>query len=259
VWNDPKVNWDRAGLCILRSTWDYHLSSKLFFNWVDKISARLLNSSSLVLWNSHKRYLIDLQEHGIKIVPTAIVPANSKACLREMLKESNWSQIIIKPAIGLATFGVSKFVIPDQITEAQAHMEMLLKKEDVLLQKFMPNVHAYGERSLVFIDGKYSHAVRKEAFQRLAVAGQAGEAAITATASEVEFARKLVASLKEVPLYARVDLVPDELGETVLMELELIEPSLFLSFEPTAAKHFADAIERRLLSRRASTEASSTV
>jgi hypothetical protein len=115
----------------------------------------------------------------------------------------------------------------------------------------MPAVADYGERNLIFIGGEFSHAVRKRAFQHLAIAGMAGEAPAQATEAEIELGRKTLTVLPETPLYARVDMIPDANGNNVLMELEMIEPSLFLAFEPSAAGKFADAIESRVHSLKA--------
>jgi hypothetical protein len=122
---------------------------------------------------------------------------------------------------------------------------MLLAEQDVMVQPFLDSVERYGERALVFIDGDYSHAARKVAFQPLAVAGEAGETPVIAEPDEIEVARKVAAMVPGV-LYGRVDLVRDEAGKPIVIEFELVEPSLFLSLHPPAAERFASACAKLL-------------
>jgi glutathione synthase/RimK-type ligase-like ATP-grasp enzyme len=246
VWNDSSVDWENAGLCVLRSTWDYHLHAEQFLNWVNSLSGRVANSADLVHWNCNKRYIVALGESGVSVVPSRFVEQGESFHLQPFARECGWNDVIIKPAIGLATAGVKRFRIPEEIAEAQMHLDFLSVKGGVLLQKFMPAVCDFGERDLVFINGEFSHAVRKRAFQQLAIAGAAGETPAQATKAEIELAVKTLSVLPEVPLYARVDMVPDDNGNNVIMELELIEPSLFMAFHPPCAEHFANAIESRV-------------
>lgn len=246
IWNDANVDWTKAGMSVIRSTWDYHLSPTRFIEFVRKLPHQLVNEMNLVLWNCNKRYLIELEQRNINIIPTLVISKKDVGNIENVLDSRKWQSIIIKPTIGLSTFGVKRFAIPTELDEAREHVEALLNHGDVLVQQFMPAVADYGERALSFFENKFSHAVRKSAFQKLASAGDAGETAVTATAIEIAFAEKVLSTLPTVPLYARVDLVPDLSGNPALMELELIEPSLFLEFDPVAPQRFADALERRL-------------
>jgi hypothetical protein len=117
----------------------------------------------------------------------------------------------------------------------------------VLVQPYLNDVENYGERSLVFIDGEFSHAVRKAPFQKLAVAGHAGEEAKSATFAERKFGEQVIAVLPETPLYARVDVVSSSGdGDLRLLELELVEPSLFFGLAEGSAEKFAKAVSNRL-------------
>jgi hypothetical protein len=145
----------------------------------------------------------------------------------------------LKPAIGLSTYGVRR------VTGAngdQAHLDWLLRDHDVMVQPYMTSVEDYGERALMFIDGTYSHAVRKTSFQALLPAGEAGEMPAEATGAEIAVAVKAMQALPALPLYARADLVHDSTGAPLVIEFELIEPTLFLGMHPRAAHRFADAI-----------------
>lgn len=252
IWNDPAVDWAAAGLVVLRSTWDYHLHLDAFTAWFNQRSHQLLNTVDTVSWNINKRYLVDLQQRGVSVIPTRLVDS-SKHSVDTVFAALTWQEIIVKPTVGLATYGVKRFQLPQEISAAKEHVVSLLPQGDVLIQQYMPAVTEYGERALSFIDGVYSHAIRKSPFQKLAAAGHAGETAVTATASEIVFAQKVLSNLPEKLLYARVDIVPNADGVPMLMELELIEPSLFLLFDAAASERFAQAIERRLQQRQALT------
>jgi glutathione synthase/RimK-type ligase-like ATP-grasp enzyme len=244
VWDDSSVDWSSAQIILLRSTWDYHLNVDKFLRWAQSCGPRLANSFGLVKWNYHKKYLLELNERGVPTIPTVLL-ANDQAA---ELAAANWQDVVIKPAIGLATHGVKRFTVSDEARRAtaQEHAETLAQTGDVLIQPFMRSVSEYGERALVFFNGDYSHAVRKTAFQALAVAGQAGETSVAASDDEIELGRKALAALPETPLYARVDIVRDENKQPMVMELELIEPSLFLAFDDEAPERFAKAIRSRL-------------
>jgi hypothetical protein len=241
IWNDSTVDWARAGTCVVRSTWDYHKNVQDFVLWVKEVAAQttLFNAPSLMLWNINKRYLLDLEKLGISIVPTVVGSAECIPDLKSVCAQRGWETLIIKPAIGLATHGVRKFGAA-QVDLAKEHLTSLLCDGDVLVQPYLRNVETTGEKSLVFIGGQFSHAVRKMPFQALAVAGGAGERLVDVTALEIEFGSKVLSVLDEKPLYARVDIVCD--NEPLLLELELIEPSLFLLMKPSAAERFADEL-----------------
>jgi hypothetical protein len=133
----------------------------------------------------------------------------------------------------------------NEIAAGSAHLQSLLADGDALVQPYIPNVESTGERSLVFIGGKFCHAVRKMPFQSLAVAGEAGETLADASARDIEYGTAVLTALGEETLYARVDIVHDDAGEPLLLELELIEPSLFLSMNPPAADLFVEELLAR--------------
>lgn len=251
-------------LLVLRSTWNYHKHFQAFSDWLKKVAAAsvLANPLELVLWSLNKTYLRDLEEKGIAIVPTVFLDKSvSSEELLSICKSAEASlqggsnstsaKFVIKPTVGLATYGVKTFQglsrADGELSQALEHIRAVCRESEAMLQPYMNSVEAggYGERALVFIDGEFSHAVRKSAFQHLAVAGHAGEVAVEATIAEVHFAHRVLAALPQVPLYARVDVVHDESGALRLLELELVEPSLFLSLSGQGAK-FAAAIEKRL-------------
>lgn len=255
-WRDADFDFGNSHVTVLRSTWDYHLHCESFKRWLDQVSnvTTLLNDHELVKNNLDKKYLLELGQLGITVCPTAYIepgPEFDAQSLENALSTFDLSadaRVIIKPAVGLSTFGVNKFdTTSSTFTEhALLHSQDLLSRGALLLQPYLPQVESYGERALVFIDGVYSHSIRKSAFQKLAVAGQAGEESKTATTNEIEFGYRVLATLPQCPLYARVDVVGDGGHEILLLELELTEPSLYLSMAEGSASRFADALVKRL-------------
>jgi glutathione synthase/RimK-type ligase-like ATP-grasp enzyme len=242
TWSDDSVDWSKAGICVLRSTWDYHLHHGQFLNWLDQVAQQttVWNDVSLVRWNMNKKYMLDLQKKSIPVVPTLILTQGSKVNLKEVINERGWRKSVIKPAIGLSTFGVKTISTVDDA--AQAYADELLHRGDVLLQPFVESVGTRGERAMVFIGGQYSHAIRKTAFQPLAPVGGAGETVVQVDDNELALANRVLDSLESRPIYARVDVVRNAAGEDLVMELELVEPSLYLSMHPPAALKFAQTL-----------------
>ncbi len=241
VWDDPMVDWSQAGIVVIRSTWDYNLRHEAFLGWAETVHkvARLYNPISLIRWNIHKSYLKDLAAHGVSVVPTRWLAAGSQPDMRSLLGQAGWETAVVKPAIGLSTYGVRRI---SGSADDQAHVDALLREHDVMLQPYIRSVEDYGERALMFINGTYSHATRKTAFQALLPAGEAGETPADATAAEIAVAAKAIAALPAAALYARADLVQGGAGEPLVLEFELIEPTLFLGMHPRAPERFADAL-----------------
>jgi glutathione synthase/RimK-type ligase-like ATP-grasp enzyme len=241
VWSDNKVDWSSAGTVVIRSTWDYHLRHDAFLAWIDRVAkvTSVWNPPSLVRRNSVKTYLKELEQRGVPVVPTTWVDQGESCDLRRLMRDRGWEQAVVKPIVGLATEGVLKARADDA---AQSHLDALVARGGAMVQPFMPAVSSYGERALVHIGGAYSHAASKVAFQPLANAGDAGEKPVTATPAERAAADLAIATLDSPWLYARVDVVPDEAGRPLVMEFELVEPTLFLSLDADAPQRFADAL-----------------
>lgn len=243
------IDWKQATACVIRSTWNYHLKFDQFQTWLKRIDAQctLLNPLELMLWNSRKTYLRDLEQRGLSIVPTMFF--DGTVDVGSVSQDQGWEKFVIKPVTGLATYGVKTVDsrTKDAIEQAQEHCNLLLKAGTVMIQPFLKSVtdEKLGERALVFIDGQYTHATRKTAFQPLKPAGGAGEYPLTAESDELELAKRTIASLETTPLYARVDIIRTDDGKPVILELELVEPSLFLAFSKDAVQKFVDALLRR--------------
>ncbi|MEO5951496.1 MAG: hypothetical protein ABIQ44_03420, partial [Chloroflexia bacterium] len=232
---------------ILRETWDYHLRLDEFLAWVERVSTvtRLLNPPSIVRWNAHKGYLRDLEQRGIPIIPTIWLAAGTRANFAALMQGADWQKAVIKPTVSASAFETRLFT-PADGEQAQAHLDRLLPTRDLMMQEFLSSVLGYGERSLMFIEGQFTHSVRRsEPFRDDDLPNPTLHA--DATEEEIAFARSVLATLPETPLYARVDIALDNSDRLCLMELELIEPSLFFELSPEAAGVMAGAIERGLL------------
>lgn len=260
-WQDESFDYGCCGVVVLRSTWNYHKMPEAFRSWLLRVAerSRVINSCRLVNWNLSKKYLAELELKGISIVPTVFVDKAVGADEVESICSRLGPKIVVKPTLGLATHGVKLYDIGEftdiakctdianrtdigKFSEIAKHINQLCSESSAMVQPFLESVETCGERSLIFIDGQFSHAVRKSAFQHLAVAGEAGEIAVVATEEEISFGGRVIDVLPESPLYARVDLLRSAEGQLLLLELELIEPSLFLALGEGAVQRFVEAL-----------------
>jgi glutathione synthase/RimK-type ligase-like ATP-grasp enzyme len=246
VWSDPNVDWGSSRLCVLRSTWDYHEHPARFFAWLGNVAARttVRNEPNLVRWNAHKFYLHDLAARGVPIVQTAWLRRGAPANVEALCAALESDELIIKPAYGASSSLVLHVRAgADERERGQAHLDRLLRAQDVLVQPFLHALDAYPERALMFVNGAFTHAVSKTPYQRALPTGEAGDAPLVEAASdEVDVATRAIRSLPERPLFARVDLVRDDRHRACVLELELIEPTLFLGVYAPSVIALADAI-----------------
>jgi len=252
VWDDPMADWRQPRLAVLRSTWDYYLRREQFLSWAEHVTllTTLLNPLDVVRWNTHKGYLRALGALGAPVVPTAYVDAGTRADLGEILGSRGWGRAVIKPAVSADSYATIQ-VSEDSLHQGQAHLDGLSATRDVMIQPYLHSVETHGERCLVFIEGDLSHAVRKRSlFLGGRHVGPEG-IPVAPAPDEAEAARRILeAAGFDRLLYARVDLARDEGGNPLLLELELVEPTLFLRDAPGAADRLADALVARLAQRR---------
>jgi glutathione synthase/RimK-type ligase-like ATP-grasp enzyme len=248
VWTDASVDWAAFDVIVLRSCWDYHLRPRDFAAWLDRIAdlrAPLENSVALSRWNMEKGYLHDLEQRGVPVVPTRWLEPGSPLSLAELRTSTGWTDIVVKPAISATAWRL--FRLPADVETWPPELAQALEVQRFLAQPFQDAIIA-GEWSLVFFDGRYSHAVLKRPragdFRVQNDYGGSAEPG-PPPAGMIAAAVRVLDTLPERPLYARVDGV-DTAGGLVLLELELLEPALFLATDAAAAARFVDAIERRL-------------
>lgn len=248
VWDDPAVNWSAFDLVVIRSTWDYFHRVDEFTAWVDRVAAvtRLENNAGTVKWNTHKEYLEELQTRGVPVVPTELLRQGSSHDLGKVMRRRGWGEAVVKPAVSAGSEGTIRLRLAEA-EERQGHLDTLLAQGDVLVQPFVESVTQGGERSLIFFDGRYSHALKKRAAEGdFRVQPQFGGIITPDQPPQrvKDLARSILEAAEVEPLYARVDLV--RIGEKwKLIELELIEPLLFFDTDPKSVHRFVDAILRR--------------
>lgn len=228
IWNDPKVHWSSFDGVLIRTIWDYHKQHDRFLAWLDVLEQSDLivgNPTELLGWNSHKFYLDELCKHGISIPATQLLPKGTD--LKTV--EPEWTDFIIKPAVSATAFQTFKLT-PPLLAQQRAQIGQILNQKDMLIQQFIPSIAISGEWSLLFFNHTYSHAVLKQADEgEYRVQAEFGGSYKESVPSKsiIEFAEAVLSKLKTKSLYARVDIVEDR-GAPLLMELELIEPELFL-------------------------------
>jgi hypothetical protein len=243
VWDDPAVDWDAFDVVLPRNTWDYIVRRDEFLAWTERVGERLLNPPEVVRWNTDKRYLAELDAAGLPVVPTAVVTPGDAL---------HAPPLVVKPAVGAGSIDAARH---DDHESAAAHVARLHGAGHVVLaQPYIQAVDERGETALIYLDGAYSHAIRKGP---LLGAGEAPRddsglfvtediSAREPTDDERAAAERIMAWVTDrfgPLLYARVDLLPGD--EPSLLELELTEPSLFLASAPGAAERLASAIMAR--------------
>lgn len=251
VWDEHEPDWSKLDGCLIRSVSDYHVKYAAFVAWLKRVEelTTLWNPLDIMLWNVEKTYLRDLADNGVPTIPTRWIDRDDKVCLADVLEELNWREAIIKPSIGLG--GQNLYRVRLGESEGQQAIERLLLKSNVLLQPFLPSVKELGETSLIYIDGKFAHAVRKRpAAGEFRVQGTWGgtSAPCEPTAAEIEVALAAFGTLDTIPLYGRADLVANASRKPCLVELELVEPDLFFEHNLASASLLADAIASRVSS-----------
>jgi glutathione synthase/RimK-type ligase-like ATP-grasp enzyme len=239
VWDDPSVPWESFDAIVLRSCWDYHLRIDEFTAWLarlEAIGARVVNPAAMVRWNLDKRYLRGL---AVPTVSTVWLEPHERVELALLLRSRGWRRAVVKPAISASAFGT--FVTTG---DDQARVDELLAHSPLLVQPFIDEVVTHGEWSLIYFNGVLSHTVVKRPRQGdFRVQSELG-ATTTLTPAPPELRVQADAALgaaPDRPTYARVDGVMID-GVFTLMELELIEPVLFLGMHDGSAARFAKAL-----------------
>jgi hypothetical protein len=249
TWSDSQVDWTASRMCVLRSTWDYYRRYREFVRWVTQTSilTAIRNDAHLIKWNAHKSYIRDIERAGVPVVPTAWVSRGDTRNLTELCESNGWYAVVVKPALGAAAHDVLLVRRnSESLARGQEHLERLLSAQDVLVQPYMTGVESYGERALMFFDGRYCHAVVKKPFDTVLVVSDERSSLVEPTAEELDLAGRAMAAIPGRALYARVDLLHDDDGNARVSEVELIEPGLYLGVHEPARATFADAIEREL-------------
>jgi glutathione synthase/RimK-type ligase-like ATP-grasp enzyme len=245
VWDAPG-RYPRERPVVIRSCWDYHRKPAEFVQWARGLSGdgvALWNPAPVVDWTHDKSYLRDLEAKGVRIPQTAWVKPGAEVDLATVLADRGWPKAVVKPPVSASAWRT--FVTePHTASDHEPAWRELLLDSGAMVQEFVSEVQTAGEWSLLFFGGEFSHAVLKRPRDGdFRVQSELGGTAVPADppAPLLDAARRLLSLIDEPLLFARVDGV--EVDETfTLMELELIEPVLFLGADPAAPARFADAI-----------------
>jgi len=248
IWNDPKVIWETYDLCIVKSPWDYFNLIADFYNWLDELKSKnikLLNPIDIIKWNADKHYLIDIAQAGLNVTQSLFLTKGKDPNLDQYFAHFNTEKLIVKPVVS----GGSKhtlLVTAANVEEVEEKLAILLATEDFIIQPFLPAIEAEGEWSFVFFGGKFSHALLKRAKSGdFRVQSTFGGTVHPQLPSQqlLEQAQTYVDQFAKNCLYARVDgTVSDQ--EFILMELELIEPFLFLETNPLSFENYYNALTK---------------
>ena len=230
-------------LLCLRSTWDYHLRGTEFAEWLDACAAAgatIVNPPQLVRWNMDKGYLRDLAAVGVPLPPSQWFEVGEQPDLGAVRAERGWSDLVVKPRISATAHGTHRLGAGQSLDVSQW---ATVVSSGAIVQQFVPEV-ANGELSLVYFGAQYSHAARKTpraGDYRVQSEFGGTYAPAEASAEARALGEAALAAAPSTSVYARVDLLETAEGP-LLMELELIEPELFVTLHPAAAARFADAL-----------------
>jgi len=250
VWDDRAVDWDEFRAVVVRSTWDYADRRDAFLAWGAR-PRRLMNAPSVIEWNTDKRYLRELAAAGIPVVPTTWADPATAGDGVPLPR----GPVVVKPSISAGARNTSRYSAGDSAA-ARSHVDRLLAEgRTVMVQPYISSVDTAGETGLIYIDGVFSHAIRKgPVLHDPGVTTEDLWAPEDISSRDPRPAERAVAdaTLDRLPwprqelVYARVDIVHADDGAPMLLELELTEPSLFLHFGEGAADLLAAAITRHL-------------
>ena len=271
VWNDPTVDWATYAVVLVRSTWDYTSRPRMFTEWTRRVerTSTLLNPADVIAWNLDKVYLRDLEERGLPIIPTIwLDPARQLDARGIHTRFPAFGNFVIKPTVSAGSLDTGRYdasQTPSRMLAITHAKNLLAVGRNVMVQRYLSQVDTVGETALVYLDGQYSHAVHKGALLHGPYRADEAQdplyrlhrdeqlAAQEPSPAQRDLADRVVAELHavfpELPdplLYLRVDIVPDDDGNPVLLEVELIEPSLFFAHAPGSAERFAQALAARL-------------
>ena len=253
VWNDPEVRWEDFDLVLIRSTWDYTWHHEEFLEWAMQTASatQLVNPLSVLAWSSDKTYLNDLEQAGVNIVPTKFIAPGQA-----------WSfpdgEFVVKPTISAGSRDTFRLSASNHGAGDRVVRSLHDHNRTAMIQTYLHSVDVSAETAMIFIEDRFSHAISKAALLPLDQSEQVFERGlflrekISRTQARPEQLDVATAALRCAPsgwLYARVDLIDDAHGRPLVLELEMVEPSLFLGFHDAHEPAPAEVLARRIVSR----------
>ncbi|MGH1340506.1 MAG: ATP-grasp domain-containing protein [Nannocystales bacterium] len=245
-WSRTDVDWGDFAAVVLRTPWDYFDRFEAFSGWLDSLQTHpcVLNDLGTLRWNIDKHYLADLQAAGVPVVPTVFVEQAESTSLHDAMAQLGSEAVVYKPTVS----GAARETYRVRTGEADDHAERfgrLAQERAMMVQPFMPSILERGEVTVVAMEGRPTHGLIKKAkagdFRVQDDHGGTLHAHVPA-ADELELTEAALGVRGPTPVYGRVDMVRDETGQARIMELELIEPELWLRLHPPAAEAFAEGI-----------------
>ena len=252
-WSDPAAQWCAFDAVVVRSPWDYFLRAHEFHHWLDRLERERIpmhNDVRILRWNADKSSLRDVGARGVPVIPTRWLAAGSATSLAELRRETGWSELVVKPTVSGGAHRTWR-AAPSAEGDDDVRLAEMVAEGAVMVQPLVAEIEREGEWSLVFFGGRYSHAVLKRPrtgdFRVQREHGGTLEA-VEPAASVIAAAARAIGAIplgEGPPLYARVDGCIVN-GELQLMELEVLEPELFLRCAVESAGRLADALLARI-------------
>lgn len=246
IWNDPAVIWEHFQLAVLKSPWDYFDRIYEFHKWLDHLETKevkLLNPIDVVRWNTNKHYLKEIEAAGLAVTPSVFISKNDQFLLNDFFKQFNSKKLIVKPCVSGGAKNTFK-VTDENVEEINNQLQVLVKEEDFIVQPFLSEIIENGEWSFIFFNGTYSHSLVKKAKPgdfRVQPAHGGSVHPQKPPQEVIDLASQYVDLFAKSCLYARVDGTFVN-GRFLLMELELIEPFLFLNTDPENYERYYQAL-----------------
>lgn len=246
-WNRSNVEWGRFDAVVIRSTWDYQDTPETFLSTLEEIESvtRLYNPVGICRWNLNKRYLVDLQNKGVHIVPTHWLKGLTKPSIESVFQNSTAKRLVAKPLVGANADDT--FVLESKNSASWNDAMCVFEDREAMVQPFIDSIQVEGEYSLFYFGGNYSHAiVKRPADGDFRVQEEHGGIISPVHPAEdlVHTGNQAIEAIEKTLLYARVDLVRLKSGHPALIEMELIEPSLYFEQGPKSAEMFAAEFDR---------------
>lgn len=249
VWNAPDINWEEYNLAIIKSPWDYHDQIDAFYAWMmaaEQAGVQLLNPAEMIRWNSNKKYLLEIAAAGLPIIPSVLLEKGTHPDWHTFFQLWNTDKIVVKPCVSA---GAKNTVLlkMDDVAAKSSELNALLQQEDFLAQPYLKEIEE-GEWSFIFFGGVFSHVLLKTPKQGdFRVQHYHGGTFSQAPTSDtfIQKAKAYVDQFGKGSLYVRVDGIIKD-GEFYLMELEMIEPYLFLNTAEQGYENYYTALKEFL-------------
>ncbi|MFT5277695.1 MAG: glutathione synthase/RimK-type ligase-like ATP-grasp enzyme [Glaciecola sp.] len=248
-WHETQHNWDHYDVVVVRSTWDYQVHCQEFLSCLQTIhqsSAILCNSMSLIEWNISKKYLKELEEKGVPIIPTLWVDELQAADFEQAFSMFNSNEVVVKPYVSANADFTYRLTRETAKAKSSQIVEEYINRS-AMIQPFLSSILEEGEYSLFYFDSQYSHAICKQPAKgdfRVQEEHGGQLSSIKPTEQMLALAEKTIAALPEDALYARIDIVSSN-DKLMIIEVELIEPSLYFNMDDSSPTFFAQVFANK--------------